>query len=136
MQLLINLNSLANTNRLQMQNLTIDAITTSNTIPAESSQIQAINFPNFRGKICGETHASCEETHGKREKADGECCMGFARLLCELCVRERERESQRPDVETPTTREREKVDGESTEQGRRKMKRLRFGVGFACSFVV
>ncbi|KDO39103.1 hypothetical protein CISIN_1g040045mg [Citrus sinensis] len=74
MQLLINLNSLDNTNRLQMQNLTTDAITTSNTIPAESSQIQAINFPNFRGKICG-------ETHGKREKADGECCVGFARLL-------------------------------------------------------
>ena len=72
MQLLINLNSLDNTNRLQMQNLTTDAITTSNTIPAESSQIQAINFPNFRGKICRETHASCEETHGKREKADGE----------------------------------------------------------------
>ncbi|KAK9229218.1 hypothetical protein WN944_022177 [Citrus x changshan-huyou] len=110
-----------------MQNLTTDAITTSNTIPAESSQIQAINFPNFRGKICG-------ETHGKREKADGECCVGFARLLWELCVRERE--SQRPDVETPTAREREKVDGERTEQGRRKMKRLRFGVGFACSFAV
>ncbi|GAY44822.1 hypothetical protein CUMW_084810 [Citrus unshiu] len=72
MQLLINLNSLANTNRLQMQNLTTDAITTSNTIPAESSKIQAINFLNFQGKICGETHANCEETHGKREKTDGE----------------------------------------------------------------
>ncbi|KAK9233588.1 hypothetical protein WN943_023839 [Citrus x changshan-huyou] len=55
-----------------MQNLTIDAITTSNTIPAESSQIQAINFPNFQGKICGETRASYEETHRKREKADSE----------------------------------------------------------------
>ena len=65
MQLLINLNSLANTNRLQMQNLTTNAIATSNTIPAESSQIQDINFPNFRGKICA-------ETHGKREKADDE----------------------------------------------------------------
>ena len=65
MQLLINLNSLANTNRLQMQNLTTYAITTSNTIPAESSQIQAINFLNFRAKVCG-------ETHGKRKKADGE----------------------------------------------------------------
>ena len=72
MQLLINLNSLANTNRLQMQNLTTDAITTINTILAESSQIQAINFPNFQGKICGETRASYEETHRKREKADSE----------------------------------------------------------------
>lgn len=68
MQLLINLNSLDNTNRLQKHNLTTDAITTSNTIPAESSQIQAINFLNFRGEICGETHATCEEIYGKRER--------------------------------------------------------------------
>ncbi|KAK9220853.1 hypothetical protein WN944_009281 [Citrus x changshan-huyou] len=47
-----------------------------------------------------------------------------------------EGESQQPNVETPTAREREKVDGEGTEQGRMREKRLRFGVGFACSFAV
>lgn len=61
------------------------------------------------------------------------CRFGVS-VVWVLC--ERERESQRPFNSHTNSKREEKVNGESTEQVRRKMKQLCFGVGFVCSFAV